>query len=46
MNVRADTAILDITSGASTWSFGGAVVGDTSAGAASVTIQNDGGAKG
>ena len=44
MTVRADTAILDITSGAGAWAFGGAVVGDTSSGTASITIQNDGGA--
>ena len=44
MVVRADTAVFDITSGAGAWAFGGAVVGDTLSGTASITIQNDGGA--
>ena len=43
MNVRADTAILDITSGTK-WTFGGTTVGDTLSGTATITIQNDGGA--
>ncbi|SVB19366.1 uncharacterized protein METZ01_LOCUS172220, partial [marine metagenome] len=44
MNVRADTAIFDITSGSGKWLFGGTTVGDTSTGTATITIQNDGGA--